>query len=159
MGLNEETKIRTSRGQIAESEEIVGNLLAALDHYQDIPEHEITSIDLKMMADIRSARNAVIKTYAPENIVNTNFHCLYKHLLLAHTQLEELHQTYISSGEEDKILEVKGIIFSVRKTLNYVRLRYLQISPDDLEDPDCIRCVEDYLLEQKQDEKTKIHGN
>lgn len=144
-------KIRTSRGKIAEAEEVVSNLLGSVEHLLDIPSDEEPTMDISIINDIRLLRNSILKTYAKD--VDINYHCAYKHLLLARMQLRELIQSY---GDQSSGLW--RTFQNLEKILHYVRLKYFKVDSDKLEDPDCPRCLEDYLLDQKKESLPVFDG-
>lgn len=137
---------RTSRGQFAETEEIISNLLAAVEHIQDtsLDEHNI-----KLIKRIRDIRGKLIKQLFPENEVDLAYHCAYKHLLLAKMQLKETIQSYITYGE--KPYDLEELLSEINDQLGVVRAKYLNIDPADLDDPGCAKCTEDYLMKGKED--------
>ena len=132
-------KYRTSRGQLAESEEIVSNLLAAVEHLMDLPGRG--EFDDVLVKKIRNIRLKVLKSYASD--VDTNLHCAYRHLLLARTQLRELIQAKITDGKQ--VSDLNDTLAETEEALHEVRCSYLKVSPSELSDPDCIQCLEDYI--------------
>lgn len=190
-------KVTTSRGQLAEAEEVVMNLLAAADHLIEVGDYS----DMEgLMNDIRVARQQIMDQYLPEDI-NTDYHCMYKHLLLAQMEYRELMQAKsyraleqksqfnnllelevnrVALTHEEYLKEVKRItaeryrnhlqepiindlqiLSRIKVILGIVRARYFNIPLDQIEDPSCPRCVEDYLLNKKNetdsvDENTKL---
>lgn len=142
-------QIRTSKGRISESESVIGNLLAAVDHIQDLP--ILTTVDQQIVKKLRVARNDILKTYTDESSINIHYHCIYKHLLLATTQLKELIQSYITVDQLQIADTLQSQLEGLNEALSYIRNQYLNYELDD--DRDCIKCQEDYLL-KKQNEST-----
>lgn len=147
--LNKE--IRTSRGQLSESEEIVADLLAAVDHFFDKPVLE--DADLFLIRNIREVRDGILKLYAVD--VDIQYHCIYKHVLLACKKTSELIQAKVNSLDTEEVLtneEVQNLmnLYKLLKDqLNLVRAFYLKVDLNVVEDPLCPRCQEDYLNNKK----------
>lgn len=140
-------EIKTSRGQVSEMEEIVSNILASVDHIQEIP--TINEIDMVQMVELRRSRDTIIDVVA-NNQLNLNYHCAYKHILLARMQLKELIQARLTNEQStEKLFDV---LRSIEKVLQYVRIKYFNIPETALKNPDCVRCVEDYFANRQQRE-------
>lgn len=139
----ENEPIRTSRGKLAESEEVVSNLLAAVEHLLDLP--YLGEEDLLTIASLRKTRNDILKLYAQEQYINLDYHCAYKHLLLSRMQTRELLQAYAEKGRTEEMNKLIILLELIEIDLSAVRNKYLNIDPTQIEDPDCPKCIEDYL--------------
>lgn len=135
-------KNNTSRGQIAELEEIIANILASVDHLQDIS--NLNKEDLKSIKELRKIRFELLNFYANKDI-NTDYHCIYKHLLLSRLQFKEFLHTLIDNSEFDKTFKLGRSFKLLNKILNYVRFKYLNLPLEKINEQDCMRCIEDYL--------------
>jgi len=140
---------RTSWGQFAETEEAITNLLAAVEHIQD---QTLDEESIKLIKTIRDIRAELIKKLFPEETSNIGFHCAYKHLLLAKTQLRETMQSLITYGE--KPYKEEELLANINEVLGTVRAKYANIDPSELESPTCSKCSEDYAM-NKSDIETK----
>lgn len=135
-----------------ETEEVVANLLATVEHLYDLPD---ISPDVEfLIRDLRFIRADISRTIADE--VDTDWHCTYKHLLLAKRQLKEVHESLLPSQEvQEQPFEIErrqfvlGRIADLEIALQTVRNKYYKVDLTKVDDPACPKCTEDYLLGKK----------
>jgi pyruvate-formate lyase len=128
------------RGQLAEFEEVISNIQSSIEHLFDLP--ILSFQDINIVKGLRKARKEAVAMFLVD--IDTNYWCAYKHLLLAQMQTKELIQSKLDNGQNVDS-EIK-LLNAIHTDLNHVRIKLLRIDESKLDDPDCIRCIEDYLI-------------
>lgn len=143
----EDKKFRTSRGQLAEAEEVITNLLAAVEHLLDT---SLSQENIELIKQIRSTRGALLGSIFPRDDVDIAYHCAYKHMLLAKMQMKEVIQSKITEGQKPYDDEI--VLDGIKDSLGKIRAKYMNIPLSKLEDPGCMKCLEDYLMGEEDNQ-------
>lgn len=141
----------TSKGLLQELEDVIGNLLAANEHLLEIlpnnPQVE------ELMNKIREERQKLMYVYSGGG-ANLEYHCLFKHLLLSKTLLREVVTTNASKLVFNQFDLLKSLE-TIDSLFQQVRPLYLDITDEDVKDPYCSKCLEDYLSVKDEREEKK----
>lgn len=143
--------IRNSRSQFIELLESLSNLACAELHALDwiIAGDDNVTIEqqLELVQSIRLARGAVQEQLAPE--FNEKVHCVVKHLLIASEDNKQYIATLTDPDQVNKVAEVQD---SINSALTKALAFYLKLPYSELENKDCIRCLDDFINSKKANE-------
>lgn len=137
---------RTSRGYALEMLEVMGNLLAATEHLHDIGQQTEEVVNLIWMT--RSVRQKAFDVIAPIEEVDMDYHCYFKHILLAYIQAKEALQVAISENDKAKIEKHQELLDMVKDNLLDATIKYLKVEVDGEQ---CWKCVDDRLYAIKHE--------
>lgn len=135
---------KTSRGILSEAETIAFNLQSVADHLAEIPELE--DRDREAMLDFFSKERQWVINQIVGDDVDIDWHCAYKHCLMAVGQMTEIVQSLIKAGQSELALKYDAELELIRWFLNTIRMRYFKIDSSEVDDVNCPRCLSDYLL-------------
>ena len=143
-------KQQITRGHISELEAILINIQNSIDHYFDLDEWSFQ--DIQILKQLRAFRKEISTICLPRDI-DYEYWCAYKHAMCASGQLKELVQFQLEHYSDDKLSKVFKAYKELEDVLQMVRLKFFKIDPESLDDPRCIRCLEDFFISKFKKDK------
>jgi hypothetical protein len=144
----EETTNKTSRGYLLEKLEVIGNLLALTEHLHDIPvQDEYTH---SKIGEVRELRQMILEAAFPQESVNMDYHCAFKHTLLAYIQTKECLQNRLGNSDGLGVINEQIALERIKELLLDIMTKYLQLEAE-IETDKCFKCLEDaYNVKRKE---------
>ena len=143
---------KITRGHLLELEAIVVNTQNAIEHYFDLGSWSLQ--DIETLKSLRSLRKEITRSYFPKDI-NYKYWCIYKHILCACGQFRELIQFQMEYQSDSELSSMFETYKELESILQMVRLAFFNIDPSSLEDPKCIRCLEDFFISKMNKNKAR----